>query len=246
MLTSTQLDAFAMDGFIVVPDVVPDDLLAEVDAEVDMLVATSAPEADTTGKHFYFLSPSVLPAADAALRNSPALAFAEELVAPHRLHHGLGHIQIALNIPPFEHRPGAPHIDGHRPTHSVPDSFTMLAAIYLTDETEPDRGNLWVWPGSHLTHAATFVERGTHALLEHSGHGYFLDPPIEYGDAHPVLAKRGDLLLAHFLLGHNTGGNTLGGTRRIVYFRLSCEGHSERWAETFVDPWHEYAPVRRH
>jgi hypothetical protein len=244
VLSRDQLDAFATDGFIVVPDVVPEELLEAVDTEIDRLIARRPPAPETTGTHFYFLAPPMLPASDAALRLSSALALAEELVAPHQLHHGLGHIQIALNLPPYVHRPGAPHIDGHRPTEPAPESFTMLAAIYLDDETEPDHGNLWVWPGSHLTHSATFVERGTHTLLEHSGHGCFLDPPIEYGEPKPVLAKRGDLLLAHFLLGHNSGGNTSDHARRIAYFRLGCEGHDTRWTETFIDPWHEYAPVR--
>jgi hypothetical protein len=52
---------------------------------------------------------------DAALRGSPAIRLAEALVTPLTLDHGLDHIQVALNIPPFSHRPGAPHIDGHRP-----------------------------------------------------------------------------------------------------------------------------------
>ena len=86
-----------------------------------------------------------LPAADAALRDSGALGLADELVAPHHLDHALDHIQVALNIPPYPHRPGAPHIDGHRPDEKI-GSFTMLAAIFLTDESTPDRGNLWVWP----------------------------------------------------------------------------------------------------
>ena len=60
-----------------------------------------------------------------------------------------------------------------------------------------------------------------------------------------MLARRGDLLLAHFLLGHNTGGNTAAWTRRILYYRLGVVGHRSRWESTFRDPWCEYAPVRR-
>src|SRR5690606_7237260 len=113
----------------------------------------------TVGPHFHFRPPEQLPAADAALRDSPALGLADELVAPNRLHHALEHIQVALNIPPHPHRPGAPHIDGHRPNEPV-GSFTMLAAIFLSDESTPDRGNLWVWPGSHRGHSQLFGEAG--------------------------------------------------------------------------------------
>src|SRR5690606_13477518 len=146
VLTPDQRRRFATDGYVVVPGVVDEALLRAADAEVDALDAASLPPPGTVGPHFHFLPPDQLPAADAALRDSGALALAEELVAPHRLDHALDHIQVALNIPPYQHRPGAPHIDGHRPDEPIA-SFTMLAAIFLTDELEPDTGNLWVWPG---------------------------------------------------------------------------------------------------
>ncbi len=55
---------------------------------------------------------------------------------------------------------------------------------------------------------------------------------------------RGDLLLAHFLLGHNKGGNTAPQVRRTIYFRLAVPGHRQRWEATFLDTWTEYPPVR--
>src|SRR6201996_7541035 len=110
---------------------------------------TTPPPMGACGPSFFFRPPSQLPAADAALRQSGALALAEELVAPFRLEHALDHIQIALNIPPFAHRPGSPHLDGHRPELEAPGSFTMLATIYLSDESEPAQGNLWGWEGWH-------------------------------------------------------------------------------------------------
>lgn len=61
----------------------------------------------------------------------------------------------------------------------------------------------------------------------------------------PVLAGRGDLLLAHYLLGHNTSGNMSDRVRRIAYYRLSCEGHEGRWEDTLVDAFTEYTPVRQ-
>ncbi len=81
-------------------------------------------------------------------------------MAPLPLEHGMGDIQIALNIPPYDHRPGGPHIDGHRPEQAAPLCFTMLAAVYLVDESEKDSGNLWVWPGSHLGPPTTLHSSG--------------------------------------------------------------------------------------
>ena len=243
MVTDEQRRRFATDGFTLVPGVVDDALLRAADAEVDDLVARSPAPPGAVGPHFHFLPPHRLPAAEAALRDSGALALAEELVAPHRLDHALAHIQVALNIPPHPHRPGAPHIDGHRPDDEV-RSFTMLAAVLLSDESAPDRGNLWVWPGSHRGHQQLFRERGVRVLEAVSGQAVLLDPPAWFGPGEPVLARRGDLLLAHFLLGHNSGGNTTTATRRALYYRLAAEGHADRWADTFLDPLTEYPSLR--
>ena len=236
---------FGTEGYLVVPGVVPEEILASVDREINALIAADPPPPGTVGKHFWFQRPDRLPAADAALRKSGALDIAQELVSPYVLDHGLNHIQIALNIPPHVHRPGGPHLDGHAPGQDPPFSFTMLAAIYVVDELEADTGNLWVWPGSHLDHQGLFRERGTRALLPVRGHSLSLDPPPRLAQPVPIMARRGDLLLAHFLLGHNTGGNTTDRVRRIVYYRLSCEGHTSRWAETFLNALTEYEPVRR-
>lgn len=244
MLSDDQIRQFGRDGYLVVPGVVPEHLLAAVDREIDALMAIDAPPPGTVGKHFWFLPPSRLAAADDALRRPGALAIAAELVAPHALDHAFDHIQVALNIPPKAHRPGGPHIDGHGPGQDPPHSFTMLAGIYLVNELERQAGNLWVWPGSHLAHERLFRERGTRALLDVHGHSTMLDPPLTLREQVPVMARRGDLLLAHFLLGHNTGGNTTDRVRRIAYYRLSCPGHRERWEDTFLDAFAEYAPVR--
>jgi hypothetical protein len=139
--------------------VVPERLLAPVDAEIDALVAGSPPPAGAGSNHSYARPPGTLPAAGAALRHSPAIRLAEALVTPRTLNHDLHHIQVALNIPPSADRPGAPHLDGHRPGQARPDSFTMLAGLYLVDESAPDCGNLWAWPGSHLVHQRVWMAK---------------------------------------------------------------------------------------
>ncbi len=245
VLSGDELRRFGADGYLVLPGVVPEHLLAAVDDEIDELIASDPPPAGTVGKHFWFLPPAELPAADAAFRQSGALAVAQELVFPLELGYAFDHIQIALNYPPQAHRPSGPHLDGHGPGQDPPHSFTMLAGVFLVDEQERQSGNIWVWPGSHLDHQRLFRERGTRALLPVRGHATMLDPPLELSEQAPVMAHRGDLLLAHFLLGHNTGGNTTDRVRRIAYYRLRCEGHRQRWEQTFLDAFSEYAPVRR-
>jgi len=99
-------------------------------------------------------------------------------------------------------------------------------------------GNLWVWPGSHAVCAAHLRERGPQALFE-LGH-----PQLSFAPPEQIVAKAGDLLLAHYLLGHNMGGNLSATVRRVVYFRLHTEGHAARWEACVQDPLLEFAPVR--
>jgi hypothetical protein len=58
------------------------------------------------------------------------------------------------------------------------------------------------------------------------------------------LGRAGDVLLAHYLLGHNIGGNTTAVRREVIYFRLRRDGHRRRWREFVQDPFLEFEPVR--
>ncbi len=51
-------------------------------------------------------------------------------------------------------------------------------------------------------------------------------------------------MLAHFLTGHNKGGNTAAHVRRTIYYRLNVPGHTTRSDETRLDAWTEYPRMR--
>lgn len=240
------LHRFAETGFVVLTGIVSESLLKAADDEIDALVADTHPhEGDGgPGQNAWFMPRSRLPHCEAALRSSPALTIASELVAPHHLDFAFDHIQVATTVPPWRHVPGGPHIDGHGPGQDPPASFTMLAGILLTDQTDPSSGNLWVWPGSHLIHQNLFRDRGTKVLQQTGGHATALDPPVPFPEPVPVLGRRGDLVLGHFLLGHNKGGNTATHQRRTLYYRLAVDGHASRWERTFLDAWTEFPAVR--
>ena len=196
------------------------------------------------GQRAWFPPCRRLPRCDDVLRRSPVLAIAEELVTPNTLDHAFDHIQVATTVAPWSHVPGGPHIDGHGPAQDPPASFTLLAGVLLTEQRDPQSGNLWVWPGSHLAHERLFRERGTRVLQASGGHSTLIHPPAPLGPPRAVTGGRGDLVLAHFLLGHNKGGNLAPWDRRTIYYRLAVPGHAERWEETFLDAWTEYPAVR--
>ena len=160
-LSDEQLRSFGRDGYLVVPGFVAEPLLADLEAEADALIAAKPAPKDKVGFHHYFEHPSELPVADRVLRESGVLDLAGGLVAPLRLDHAFDHIQVATSIPGWDHHPGGGHLDGYGiDGQSEPHTFTLLAGIYLGDERRPDRGNIWVWPGSHLGHERLFRERG--------------------------------------------------------------------------------------
>ena len=245
-LGDDDLARFVRDGYLVVPGVVGEDLLARADDEIDDLVAATPPHQGDggPGPNLWFPPVARLPRCDDVLRRSAALAIADELVAPARLDHAFDHIQVATTVPPYAHVPGGPHIDGHGHGLDRPFSFTLLAGVFLTDQTTHAAGNLWVWPGSHLAHQRLFHERGARVLEANGGHATLLDPPLALGTPVEVTGGRGDLLLAHYLLGHNKGGNTNPVVRRTIYYRLAVPGHADRWEATFLDAWHEYPRLR--
>lgn len=246
-LDDDDLRRFDETGYLVVPNVVRDDLLKAADEEIDELLANVEPDQGDggAGANLWFRPQAELPKCEAALRTSGALDLANELVAPHELDHAFDHIQVATTVPSWSHVPGGPHIDGHEPNQEPPRSFTLLAGILLSDQSVPAAGNLWMWPGSHFEHQRLFTERGTRVLQQSFGHPTLLDPPLELGPGVEVFGSRGDLLLSHYLTGHNKGGNTSNHVRRTIYFRLAISGHLDQWEQTFLDPMLEYAPVRQ-
>ncbi len=231
---------FAERGFVVIPQAIPHDVLVKATRTIDVMTSRRPPAPEVRGNHFYFPAATKVPWLLALLTESGALTLAETLTGPGTLEVP-PQVQVALNIPPHPHRPGAPHLDGATPPEpdGRPGTFTMLAGVLMSDQSRADSGNLWVWPGTHLTHAEYFRAHGPDAFLKAGGY-----PPITLPEPEQVAGRAGDLLLAHFLLGHNIGGNTSETVRRAVYFRVKRKDHDRRWRDFLRDPWLDYDLVR--
>jgi hypothetical protein len=239
VLTDEQINQFAQRGFILIPQVVQGDVLAHAARRIDEIANTDPPAAEKRGSHFYFLETKDEPSLMAPLTGSPAFGLAEELAGTGTLEIPW-QVQVALNIQPYSHRPGIPHIDAANPEPTggpVRGTFTLLAGVLMTDQLTENSGNLWVWPGTHLAHAAYFRDHGPHLFCAY--------PPIDVPEPEQVKGRAGDLLLAHYLLGHNIGGNYESEqTRRALYFRISTVDHASHRNEFVQDPWLDYEPIQ--
>lgn len=239
MLSDDQISEFAERGYLVIPQVVPENVLYRAGERTGALTAADPPPDGKHGPHFYFLDAGKEPALLAPFTESPAFGLAEELTGQGTLEIP-GQVQVALNIPPFQHRPGIPHIDASNPEPvDDPDlsTFTLLAGVLLTDQVAEDSGNLWVWPGTHLAHAAHFRAHGPDAFCAY--------PKIDLPEPVQVTGRAGDLLLAHYLLGHNIGGNFASDRIRCaLYYRVSARSHASRRERFLQDAWLDYEPVK--
>lgn len=240
-LDDEQLSSLGQRGYVVVPNVVDDDLIATASQEVDGLISRNPPPTEHRGYQFYWCNDVTPPNPMlACLTRSQALSLVETAIAPNRLEIP-SQIQVSLNIPPWDHRPGGPHLDGLTPPESDgrPSTYTLLAGLFLTDQMTENMGNLWVWPGTHLINATYFREHGSEALLAQAPY-----PQTELPEPTQVVGRAGDMLLAHYLLGHNMGGNLSSSVRKVIYFRLRTQFHRKRWQACVKDTLFEFAPVR--
>ena len=84
-----------------------------------------------------------------------------------------------------------------------------------------------------------FRTRGPDALMASKGY-----PDIEAPEPCEILAGAGDLLLSHYLLAHNAGGNTSDTVRQTVYFRVKRSDHAANWRERIQDPLLDFDALR--
>ena len=95
--------------------------------------------------------------------------------------------------------------------------------VFLTPIASAFAGNFTVWPGSHEVYERYFRERGPRAMSEPA-------PTLEIGKPVQLICGLGDVVLAHYQLGHTAAVNTLDTNRIAVYFRSWLRGiELDRW-----------------
>ncbi len=244
-LTHAQKQHFVEQGFVQVPGVVPPAMVARALKAINHCVGEGMDPEQMPFFRARSFCPEVQdqpPIVDLFYK-TPALSLAESAIGEGQIE-PVPHGQIALRFPTLDDPPGEPHphIDGmHTPTNGVPEgeiySFTMLLGVMLSDVTSEYAGNLTVWPGTHYKHEAYFRERGAQSLLEGM-------PKVEMPEPHQVLARAGDVVLAHYETAHGITPNASPHPRYAIYFRLKRKGHNDDKWNILTDIWREWDGLR--
>jgi len=237
---------FREQGYVVIPGVLSDAQLARGRALVDAILADDPPPPGHLGNlaRWPRFGPDGHPLLD-FYRDTGIARLAAGLVRTDLPLQDPDFAQLAVTIPPWQHWPGGPHLDGLTPPadDGVPGTFTLLAGVWLSDQSQFHQGNLWVWPGTHLRTGAYLAEHGAHALARPDELGPGPYPPVDLGTPTQATGPAGSVLFAHYLLAHNIGGHDGpedAGWRRTLYYRLSAAGHRERWTTAVTEPLHEF------
>ncbi|MFE0464169.1 phytanoyl-CoA dioxygenase family protein [Kitasatospora sp. NPDC058965] len=248
-ITDQMRRTFRTDGYLVVPGVLDARQLADARADTAALLDAEPAPAGHTGPDFRWprFGPQGHPLLD--LYHRAGLGeLGAQLLRPDLPLQEPDFAQLATTVPPWPQRPGGPHVDGLTPGEPSgrPGTFSLLAGLWLTDHQAPDRGNLWVWPGTHLRFGAYLAERGADALtrIDELGPGPY--PRIDLGEPVQLTGPAGSALFAHYLLAHNIGnhdGRSGDPRRETVYYRLHATGHRARWRAAVTDPLLEFRPV---
>jgi len=244
-LTHAQKQQLYTDGYVKIPGVVPPVM---VDAAVRAINSSLGEGVDPTQVITYrsrSFCPELqqAPVITALINKTPTLTLAESAI-------GVGKIkpveagQIALRFPTLQDPPAPPrpHLDGmYTPTNGVPAgtirNFTMLLGVALSDVTTTFAGNLTIWPGTHTIYERYFREHGPQALLNGM-------PPVDLPEPTQLLARAGDIILAHYELAHGVATNVSPHVRYAIYFRLYHVDHDLHGHATMADIWREWEGMR--
>jgi hypothetical protein len=229
------------DGYLLLPGLIPRDLVeAALRAINHSLGSEGMPREALPGFRARTFTPEL--ATSAAIldlyHRSPLREVAEAVI-------GRGRVapppegQIALRFPgAAPGSPAVPHIDGI----SVPGNgvapgtlwhFTALGGVFLSDVTEPDRGNFTVWPGSHLIMSDHLRREGPQSVVDRY-------PDLALPAPTQICARAGDALLAHYQLAHGISPNLGPHIRYAAFFRLFHVDHAALGTRPLGEPWLEW------
>ena len=233
-LTSERARRFVTDGYLRIPDVVPQ---AQVAAAQRLARRLWTERGCPSGRNSIRPDPQDAGALESLLLGGDmAQLISAFLPAPYRVSP-----QLAVTAG-MASSPSGPHLDGPLDGHGsgTPSTFSLLVGVLITDQREADGGNLWVWPGTHRLAAEFLRSHGPEVLTVTDRY-----PDVRLDGCAPlqVLGSAGDVVVASYLLGHAAGRSAAGTWRATAYFRLRTHGLASRWQQSVLDPFAEFSPI---
>ena len=241
-ITNVQREAFERDGYLRVPGALPDAAVDDLEVLVDgihraHLQAGFDPYTGlelAPGDRFFF--PNFLKEDQrfVNLLDCPATFPLVWGILGWNIYSYHSHFIVT---PPQTQESGAGRFGFHRDSGranlemegSPPARLSLKVSYWLSDASIPDRGNLFVIPGSHLLDRLDLPASGAR--------------PAE---AVPVLAQRGDAVIFDRRIYHSASANTSGITRKALFV-----GYGYRWIRPkddltiSADMLRQNDPVRR-
>jgi phytanoyl-CoA hydroxylase len=223
-LTKAQIDAYDRDGFIIVPDVLSADEIAELRRVTDDFVEGS--RAVSAHTDVYDLEPGhtaddprvrrikvphvQAPIYDRVMRHPKILAALQQLLSP-----AIRFDTSKLNMK----SPGyGAAVEWHQDWAFYPHTNDDLAAVgVMMDDCEIENGPLLCIPGSH---------KGP--IHDHHADGYFCGAidgkasGIDFSAAVPCTGKAGSISIHHARTIHGSAVNTSAKPRRLLLFQYSA------------------------
>ena len=148
------------------------------------------------------------------------------------------HLDVHPPVPPSLPRQWRWHQDGGRQnleleTHPTRPRLSVKVGYFLTDASEPDRGNLWVIPGSH----------GNNSIARPESHDVDFEDP---SGAQPVLAEPGSAVIFDRRLWHARADNHSTVTRKMLFLAYTYRWIRPRDDDPRPAEWHDtLSPVRQ-
>lgn len=165
----------------------------------------------------------------ALIDRSPLHGMVDEVLDWSRLERDAAQIAIQHGNPNARACRLTPHLDGfaYGKNRRLPGriyNFTVNIGVFLSDTSAPYRGNLAVWPQSHLAYESYFRDRGRQAEREP------MPAPAAIGRPVQLICSAGDAVWLPFHMGHAVAPSISAGERRVAYFRLYLRDiEADRW-----------------
>jgi tetratricopeptide (TPR) repeat protein len=234
MLSGDQYRSFFYDGFVVLPNIVPNKLCLDAIRAINQNIGQGMSLEETKRAQSGSWCPSLVskPVISDLYNKTDLLRIVASFFGVSVPLYGG---QIALRFPgalctdsnsfkPVPYWNKIWHVDGfHSPDNGIPKgeihNFTMLIGIVLSDVVEEMTGNLVVFPGSHHIVENYMNKPGVIENIKEKGVEGLPGMPLP--PAKQIIAKSGSIILAHYSLAHSIAPNTSPFIRYAVYFRVN-------------------------